>query len=242
MSEVSLDDAFNGDEPLVFETEPEVVKVEEVTSPTEEVLEDQGEKQEDEPPAPQEETKEEQGLVKAMLAERDKRQDGERRIKELEDQIVKQETVERPDPIDDHEGFAKSITDENQASINTAIYRMSQEMVKSQHSDFDAMYDSFEANATQADVETARAAPNPALELYNIGKRYKEVSDIGDPKTYRERMRAEILQEIEDGATINDKEAKKTALKDNLTKSLAGEQTKGVKEAPFVPPSLEDIL
>jgi hypothetical protein len=239
MSEVSLDSIY-GDEPEVFETEPKAVKVEE-TAPTEEVSENQGEKQEDEPPAPQEETKEEQGLVKAMLAERDKRQESERKVKELEEQISKQETVELPDPIDSPADFKQNIMDETQASLNTRIYNMAEAMVRSAHPDFDAMVESFEASATQADVEAARAAPNPALELYNIGKRYKEVSDIGDPTTYKERLRAEILQEIKDGKTSDDKEAKKTALKDNLTKSLAGEQTKGVKEAPFVEQTLQQI-
>jgi len=218
----------------VFETEVEEVETVEEVSAEEEVAEKVAEPEE---AKLEEESKEEETTSedfkdmpswaqKAVKDERNKRQELERKLSEL--QKPKEEV---PDVFEDQTGFKDAIRNENQQDLANAKLELAREMMMEFHDDYEEMEVSFIEIARDNPVllQEAQKAPNQAKFAYEQAKKYKEfkeIQDIGKTKSamakkYKEELREELRKEL-----------KEEMEKENaLSPSLASKTGKNVPEA-----------
>lgn len=111
--------------------------------------------------------------------------------------------VERPDPIVDPDGYARSVRDEVEAGI---ISRNVEETFRDAHEEhgnkFEAAYSaltSLDRNSPsdRALVQRISKSANPGRALMRWHTQQEAVREIGDPKSYRERVRNELLEDPE---------------------------------------------
>lgn len=186
--------------------EPEADKAnEEVAEPTEQ---QEGEKQEsDEPPAStnDKDTKsepEESWTKTAVLDERRKRQELERKIQELEtkfNQPAPQEKVEEevPDPIDDPVGYKNYVKDSLKQEIFLERVNETKAEMQAKHDDYSEMEKKFIelSNDNPALAQKLRQVSNPAKFAYDTAKNHFETQKYSDPN-YKANLREELKKEI----------------------------------------------
>ncbi len=160
------------------------------------------------------------------------------RIAELE--ASQKEPEAAIDVFEDQAGFTQQL----ESKFDNKLLSMSEEMVKEQFDDYDAMLERVvkEAETNPSIRGNIAGKQNVALAVYKEGKRLTELDAIGDPTTYREKIRAEIQAEMKVDA---DKAQKtKTKIKDSLPDDLTSEGStrNSPKDKPFEPTSLDAIL
>lgn len=243
-TESNLSDILNETEPSpdLNADEPEV-KAEDAEAPTEgaeaepapeptETPEkatdepEKGDKEPDAPPAPAEEKKEPDlptVPIASLHDERRKRQDLERRVAEMQQQL-KQEPA--PDPIEDPEAFTAYQDNKRQAERLQDRIAMSEQLVRTQVGEEEyvkaetAFADEVQSNPALA-VEL-RNHPNPAKFAYDIGKAALDRQEIGDPREYAAKQVAAAL------------EAQKATMAEEIQKQVQEQVAK------LVPKSLAD--
>lgn len=111
--------------------------------------------------------------------------------------------IERPDPIVDPDGYARSVRDEVEAGI---ISRNVEETFRDAHEEhgnkFEAAYQaltSLDRNSPsdRALVQRISKSANPGRALMRWHTQQEAVREIGDPSKYRERVRNELLEDPE---------------------------------------------
>ena len=198
--------------------------------------------------APQQEfTEREKAFQKAMLEERGKRQDIERRVAAIESAKPAATTEPAKTFWDDPEGaLAKHQADQRREAINTRL-QMAEMFARKSHPDFDEKIEVFGKILQQTPGLHAQwiAAPDPAEFAYNLGKNHMELEQAGSI----EEMRAKI--ERETAARVRTEvEAELKAKADALAKeraalppSLSEARSTGVNKPVWGgPPSLDEIL
>lgn len=152
-----------------------------------------------EPPSTEDE---EVGLKAAIVAERRKRQEAERKVRELQEK-------DAPDPEEDPEGFA--------AHVKTAAWQEkvdnSRELMMDVHDDYEEMEAVFMQMVRDesgevidpARVAKMNSARNPAKFAYDEAKAYLEAEQYRDP----EKRAALISQEVEKALEAKLKEIQK---------------------------------
>ena len=140
----------------------------------------------------------------AYLDEKRKRQEREQELEQLRKELdefktqkQKQEEDE-PDIFADPDGFKKSIKDSiRQESVRTRV-GISREILMESKADYAEMEVKFIAMAKEnpALSEKMLASSNPAKFAYETAKKQAALDDIGDPVSYREKLKAEILAEL----------------------------------------------
>jgi len=154
------------------------------------------------------------GLKSAASAEREKRQ-------KLEMQRAVMPAQEQPqsvDPLENPEAFTQKI----QQDMLRQRFDMSRAIMVNAKSDYQEMEDLFLEIADQSMLDQMRASDNPHGFAYETAKNHKALSEIGDPATYRENLKAELLAEIQQEQSQN-----KEALTQGLTPSLAKTSSSG---------------
>lgn len=138
---------------------------------------------------------------KALLDERRKRQELERKLKELEEKLTVPAPKEEPQPAPNWELEPQQAASYFQQQVDIARYQdrvaITEEMLRDKHSDYDEVAAIFAAAAKENPQLAAQIfrAPNPARFAYQEGKRLKLLQEIGeDPDAYRNRIEAEILE------------------------------------------------
>ena len=138
---------------------------------------------------------------KALLDERRKRQELERKLKELEEKLTAPQPKEEPPPAPNWELEPQQAASHFQQQVDIARYQdrvaITEEMLREKHADYDEVAQIFAAAAKSNPQLAAQIfrAPNPARFAYTEGKRLKLLQDIGDdPDAYRSRLEAEILE------------------------------------------------
>lgn len=200
MSTETLDNLLEGDSTPAAAPTPEPV-----STPAPEAAakpEPTGDPKSAAPPAdaPREQDERSQVPRKALEDERRKRQELERRFKELEEHVAAQRKPqpEAQPPNWDLEPAAAARALEQQFAVRdyqTRVY-MSERMLRREHEDYDEVARVFAEAASQnpALVQEVMAHPFPAEFAYDYGRRYKLLSEIGtDPDAYRSRIEADIL-------------------------------------------------
>ena len=144
--------------------------------------------------APAAEKPDEQTMVPlaAKQAEKERRQKAERELEQLRSQVANAQNQNKPDFWDNPEQALQSVEMKVKAQI-------SEEIAKSQHDDYDSVMDHYEDMIKQNPSLYAEAMQSglPAQHAYNVAKKDLELKDIGDISSYKERLKQEILQEIE---------------------------------------------
>lgn len=164
-------------------------------------------------PAPQQQPQNDPqaaGILRAMLDEREKRQDAERRLREFE-AAQKKEPAEMPDPFLDPNGFADARAEAKiQAAIAPIQQQLQQAVLRSNVIEARATHgaelmqqaaDEFDkASQTLDPLERARVmqAPNPYMAAVEWMKRRDALAEIGDDvSAYRQRLAEQLLQDPE---------------------------------------------
>lgn len=194
----------------------------------------------------------------ALEDERKKRQELERQVAEFKQRMTAPQPTQQPhpqvqqpeipDPYLEPERFAAYQAYQVQERLFAQSVVMSQRIMRQQHADYDDAEKEFVA-AVEADPMLASkllSHPFPAEFAYQEGKRLKALKEIGDdPASFRERVRQEILAEMQGSGAQAPAQAQPARAP--VPKSLASAQTGGpardARTGRFAgPASLEDIL
>lgn len=237
VEEISMADVLNGEETKEV-TEPKGEEAKEPEAKAEEETVSAEEKpSEEEPPSS------EDARFAAMLAksvdEVGKRQTEVARADKAEAELaaLKAESkTERPDLIEDPDGFAKHLEKQNEQQLLKATLAMSESMVRSAHSDYDEKKTAYdEALKVNPFLDNqALQHPNPHLFVYETGENWLKSKEISDPD-WEVKIRADERTKIE----AEQKEKAETS----IPESLAGESSatgRNTPEAGDLP--MEDIL
>ena len=201
---------------------------------------------EGEPPAPEEAKN---VPINALLDEREKRQALEARVRDFEAKEKGEDKAERPDLLEDPEGFAKSIEDKVEEGVLVRHFNASEHRARKEHGD-DAVNEAMDVfeSMVKADPLLARKAmghPEPFDFVIETVATHKKVEEAGGLEewrtTERTKMRAELKAELE--AEADGKSAAKKETRDALPETLAGEANKGERTGPeWSPAEFEDLV
>lgn len=162
------------------------------------------------------------GLRRALEAEREKRQERERKLAELEGQLSvyqksqvksqgEQPAVDEYDQFLEGPKYIKGVLESGVAPIKEELHalkmQMSEGLTRSQHTDYDDVVSPFieaaKGNprlmaAFQAQVAaTPEAMINPAKFAYEYAKSYREVSEVGSITELKTKLEKKIREELE---------------------------------------------
>lgn len=169
----------------------------------------------------------------AMTEERVKRQMLEQQLAELQ-KPKEPEPVPLPDVLEDQSGFAQTIQQQTQTAILDAVLTINETSEREKHGS-DAVDAAFQA-AQQAGVAGQFAGQRDAwTKLMSWHRTQEAAREIGDPTTYKERIKQEVLKEVQ---------AELAAKQITAAPSLAGETNMGGRSAappPTLTP-LDDLL
>lgn len=193
----------------------------EPTEPEAETVEKPEETPEPEVPTTPESKEERHVPYAAMKAEREKRQRLERELEELRQQQAQPQEpanfYENPDEF--VQRHVQTVEQRAAQRLYTALEAQAREV----HPDYDEVFEEVKEYAAEnpAVVPQVMNAPNPALAAYKLGKQLREMKQMQDPASYREKLRAEVRAELE--AEFKAKEAERAkaaaAIPPDLTES-----------------------
>lgn len=188
-----LDDIFPERHPL----EPKGEEVIETPEPPAEEVETKGVEEAEPPAAPAKEepkANETEGVLKALMAEREKRQALEARLA--------QQQQEQPQGFDwdNPEKTIASVEQRFEQRLQVNLLNMSEAQAKARHEDYDQKYEVFERMAREnpAIVQAMLQQADPAEYAYNMATQKIFTDEIGsNPKEYEDKLRAKIRLELE---------------------------------------------
>jgi hypothetical protein len=189
--------------------------------------------------------------IPALLDEREKRQESERRYAELQKELetlkASNATPENiPDPLEDPEGFgkamlnqAKSLVEEAKRETQATLLNWSEASARSRHADWEDMAKVFgeAAQENPALRQQLLSQPDPGEWVYQQGKKLHAINNTPDLDALEAQIRAKIEAEMKAEAAA--KAGKLDAVPESLTDTTSS--TPPAKE-PFQPASLDDIL
>jgi hypothetical protein len=152
--------------------------------------------------------------IAAQIDERRKRQEIERERDELKQQLEALKTPKQeekgPDLFADPEGWTKAQEQKTQKQILQTKIEISREMYLDSKPDFEEKEAAFVkmAQANPSLVQQMYASANPAKFAYETAKKQLAIDAMGDPETYREKLKAEILAELQGGTPEPEKPVK----------------------------------
>lgn len=201
---------------------------------------------EDVPPTSAEPEKQSDSVpISALLDEREKRQQRERELKVAQAQLEQQQQQPTPDLLDDQQGYADHIQHQVDGKIRNVTIQMSQEMMRSQHEDYDQVEDKFLEMAQNDPRLGAEMAthPMPAKFAYETVKKAEQYAEMQDVDTYKAKVEAEVRAKLkaEMEAEAKAKAEKEAKLNGALSPSLTNTRAAGANnEALTVPDPLAD--
>lgn len=128
----------------------------------------------------------------AKQAEKERRQQAEERVRQLEQTLQQKQPQNKPDIFDNPD----AVLGQMEMKIKA---QMSEEFVKSQHSDYDDVMDHYEkmVQKNPSLYYEAMQTGLPAQHAYSVAKQDLERQEIGDVASFKERLRQELLAEIQ---------------------------------------------
>lgn len=245
---VSLDEAL-GETP---EPQPEPVVQDEATDKVSETQEDATGETESAKPAETSANVTDEGAesessvpLKALEAERHKRQELERKLEQqYRDLKTQSEEKQRPDILEDPDGYADSITRKFQQELDNQRLNMSEFLARREHPDMDDKLAEYrelaEKNpALNSQVQNAMSPWHEVAKIVDASRKLEQLNDVdGMEAKLRAEIEAQIRKEYEDKAKAEE------VLSGSLPQSLAGAPSKGsVKGSNWSGPTpLENII
>lgn len=169
------------------ETETEAEKVDETPAET----------PEPEVPTTPESKEERHVPYAAMKAEREKRQRLERELEELRQQQAQPQEpanfYENPDEF--VQRHVQTVEQRAMQRLYTALEAQAREV----HPDYDEVFEEVKeyAAVTPGVGQQILNSPNPAMAAYKLGKQLREMKQMQDPESYRQKIEAEVRAKVE---------------------------------------------
>lgn len=145
----------------------------------------------------------ETGLKAGITAERKKRQAVETRLRELEQQLAKQQPQQVPDVLGDPQGYAQHVRSEVETALLDERVNLSVDFARDRHEDFADVMGAEMENWTEAVAadptlyQRAISQRNPGEWAYQHLKREKMLSEIGDPENWKKQQLEALRKELE---------------------------------------------
>lgn len=167
-----------------------------------------------------------EGQLAALMAEREKRQAAERERDELRRKV--QPPPKAPDLYEAPEEWKGGVLSEVQQTVLNERLNMSEMMIRESKEDAEQAINAFmEVAAVNPGLKQhAMSQAHPYKFIYDQGKRIEAMKEIGDPVSYKDKIRAELRAEME----AEFKKEPEPAL--NLPTSLAGVRSSGARTGP----------
>jgi len=169
--------------------------------------------------------------IAALLDEREKRQAFEKQVGELTDKLSTTEAKPLPDVLDDQEGFVKQLESKVKSETQAVRIEVSQDMMRTMHSDYDEMEAKFVAMAKDNPdlISKMYATPLPAKFAYETAKKADKLADFENVEEWEAKKTAELKASIK---AEMEAEAKAKAEKDAdtsgaLSPSIAAQRAAG---------------
>lgn len=181
----------------------------------------------------------------AVLDERDKRQKAQRKLEELEQKLAtKEPPAPLPDVLDDQAAFVSGLESKFRNMGLALRTEMSQEFMRMQHDDYDAVESEFTVMASENPqlAQQLAASPNPAKFAYDTVKKAEQLAKMDNVEEYEATLRAEIEAKVREEvkAELTGVKADIDAKAGSLTPSLAGQRAAGGNTPPAL--VIEDPL
>ena len=209
-----IDKLFEGDESDVVEENAQQEQTQEQETESKPEVEASEPKESETTSEEKEEEESKEVWTKAaVLDERRKRQEYEKRVEELEAKIkgfeektIEKEPVKAPDPIDDPEGFNQY---QDRKVFNLAL-KFDQRQMQKDHKDYDEVVSHFKkmAGENPALVETFQKQEFPATYAYNTAKsdlNSKKYSDPNFLENLEKELEAKILAKLKAESPVDSK-------------------------------------
>lgn len=224
LDKVFEDDVNTGDElPEVYEPEIESKGETEPTEEPEKETEEVELKKEDAPPA----SKITEVPLPALLDEREKRQEAQRTIANLQQQLDASKTESRVDPLEDFDAAFNQRADHLMQSVNSRFIDLSANFARSIHKDYDDMEAVFlqELEQNPSLVKEMESNANPAEFAYQYAKSKSELAEAGDIDSLKAKLREEIKAEM------LEESGKSEETRNSVPESLSDARSSGGKQA-----------
>jgi len=140
------------------------------------------------------EVQEERVPKAAMIAERKKRQELERKLAELQ-----RPPEAQPNFYEAPEQYVQSLVERERGQMQQQLMSALEAQAREQYADYDEAFAELEEQAADNPmlVQKVMQAPNPALAAYKLGKQLQELKKLQDPDAYRKQIEAEVRAKIE---------------------------------------------
>lgn len=232
-----LDAILEGSEP-VESPEPVVEAVEaapEVEAQAEEVTTGDTESSTPEPEVEAKTAEPTTVPLEALIDERNKRQDMQRQLDELQ----KQPAPPAPDVFEDQAAFADHITQQLTQKMEQQQREFHVEMARVKHSDYDDRMNAFVSMAEQNPMlaDQAAASGNAPEFAYQYAVQQEQVAKLNDPAEL-DRLVQERAEKL-----LSERQTQEVTQKlDEQPPSLSTQPNRGSGEKSFAPATLENII
>ena len=182
----------------------------------------------------------------ALKDERRKRQEYERELNYLKQQIAK-EQQHRPDVFEDQEGAFNHLASSFEQRLNAQMVGLSRDMMMSSHDDYAELESEFVAMAQQNPALTQEmlSHPNPARFAYETARKARDYQAMQNVDEYKARIEAELREQIKaelmDEMKAKDEKTQKTDQVVNMP-NLAKSRSSSSGFATPTDEGLSDIL
>jgi hypothetical protein len=253
--DLSLDDVLNGTEETETQVEAEAEASETETdetkgeAETEEAQATEEEAQESTPDSKAQDDDEKSWTKTAYLDEKAKRQERDAQIEQLSQKLKeleeKGQEASKTDFYDDPDKALAEVEAKNQGELRALKLEMSEELMRSLHTDYDELRAEFIELAKDNPVirQEFNKASNMAKYAYETAQKARQANELKNPEALREKLRAELREELRNElkAELETSQAKQQEKDSALMPSLASKQSKGdMNDSPEE--SLDDIL
>lgn len=177
--------------------------------------------------------------IAALLDEREKRQNFEKRVRELETQLQTKQAEKLPDVLDDQEAFVNQLTSQMQSQRLMDRIEISQEFMRMQHDDYAEAELKFAemAAGNPALVEEMKAHAFPAKFAYETAKKAEKLAQMENVDEWEAKKTAEIEARVKAQleAEIKAKAEATAKAEASLAPSLAAQQAAGKNNEVVMP-------
>jgi hypothetical protein len=177
----------------------------------------------------------------AMKAEREKRQQAERRAAEYEQYI---QSLQQPqvDFYQQPDVYVQQHLQSVEARTTQRFHAALAEQAREVYPDFDEVVSDVVEHASENPMieQKVMSAANPALAAYRLGKQLREMKQMQDPATYRQRIEAEVRAQVE--AEFRNKEAQRARAAAAIPPDLTDTRNARGSELPAPETVFDDIF
>ena len=145
-----------------------------------------------------------------LKAERQKRQEYERKVRELEAKLQEQQQQQPPPAFfEAPEQYVQHLVQQTEAQANQRLMAALDAQARDTYTDYDEVvaYLTEQAAENPALAKQVFNSPNPAVAAYKLGKQLREMERMQDPDAYKAQLEAELRAKWE--AELKSKEEAK---------------------------------